>query len=86
MRQPRGATAHGEATAVKLGGFSAPTQDVSGARLYRVSQKSIVILHQGSLAAFSIRPFKKVASCGLSLRILSWNMAGSPFAHASSQG
>jgi hypothetical protein len=31
-RQPRGATAHGEATAVKLGGFSAPTQDVSGAR------------------------------------------------------
>ena len=33
-RQPRGATAHGEATAVKLGGFSAPTQDVSGARPY----------------------------------------------------
>ena len=29
-RQSRGATAHGEATAGKLGGFSAPTQDVSG--------------------------------------------------------
>src|SRR6516225_1978217 len=30
-REPRSATAHGEATDVKLGGFSAPTQDVSGA-------------------------------------------------------
>src|SRR5260370_41823742 len=30
-RQPRGATAHGEAREVKLGGLSAPTQDVSGA-------------------------------------------------------
>ena len=29
------ATAHGEATGVKLGGFSAPTRDVSGARPYR---------------------------------------------------
>ena len=31
VREPRGATDHGEATEVKLGGFSAPTQDVSGA-------------------------------------------------------
>src|SRR5262249_61581072 len=30
-RQLRGSTTHGEATEVKLGGFSAPTQDVSGA-------------------------------------------------------
>jgi hypothetical protein len=30
-REPRSATAHGEAAEVKLGGFSAPTQDVSGA-------------------------------------------------------
>ena len=30
-RQLRGATTHGEVREVKLGGFSAPTQDVSGA-------------------------------------------------------
>jgi hypothetical protein len=31
QRQARCATTHGEAREVKLGGFSAPTQDVSGA-------------------------------------------------------
>ena len=30
-RQPHRATGHGEATEAKLGGFSSPTQDVSGA-------------------------------------------------------
>jgi hypothetical protein len=31
MQTQHGATAHGEARKVKLGGFNAPTQDVSGA-------------------------------------------------------